>query len=125
MKKILYLVPVVALLAAGCGSTPKSSNQPQPSGQNQQGNPSNSGQQNSAAASSSPSSMSWTGTLKISDNPAKGNLMLVMTDTIVYIKTSRDWSKFLNTEVRVSHEGTTDNFILKDIWPINEDSDLH
>jgi len=57
----------------------------------------------------------WQGTLKISDNPKKGNLMLVMDKTTVYINTSRDYSDLIGQKVSASYEGTLDSFRLGDI----------
>jgi hypothetical protein len=57
----------------------------------------------------------WQGTLKASDNAKKGNLMLVMDKTTVYIHTSRDFSALLGKEVKVTYEGTVDSFQLGDI----------
>jgi uncharacterized protein with NAD-binding domain and iron-sulfur cluster len=57
----------------------------------------------------------WTGVLKTSDNPKKGNLMLVTKDRTVYLKTSRDFSTLLNKEVNVSYEGDFTNFVLGNI----------
>lgn len=55
------------------------------------------------------------GTLKASDNPKRGNLMLVTASSTIYIYTSRDFTALLDKEVKVSYDGTTDNFRLGDI----------
>ncbi len=57
----------------------------------------------------------WEGTLKTSDNKAKGNLMLQTKDRVVYIKTSRDFSSLIGKEVTVTYNGTLDSFILGSI----------
>ncbi|MCL5667009.1 MAG: hypothetical protein M1383_04540 [Patescibacteria group bacterium] len=57
----------------------------------------------------------WEGTLKISDNLKKGNLMLVMRDRTVYIQTSRDFSGLLDKEVYVTYDGDYNGFRLGDI----------
>jgi hypothetical protein len=55
------------------------------------------------------------GTLNISDNLKKGNLMLVSENHTYYIYTNRDFSELLDKQVNVSYEGTLDNFNLDDI----------
>ena len=55
------------------------------------------------------------GTLWASDNETKGNLMLVTTGAIIYIRTSRDFSGLINKNVVVSTDGALDNFTLLDI----------
>ena len=57
----------------------------------------------------------WSGILKNSDNLAKGNLVLVTNNHIIYLRTSRDFSSLLDSEVNVKYEGTLEKFILKDI----------
>ena len=57
----------------------------------------------------------WEGQLKLSDNSAKGNLMLITTDKTIYIKTSRDFSALINKKVSVTYEGTLETFRLGDI----------
>lgn len=57
----------------------------------------------------------WDGTLKVSDNSQKGNLMLVTADHTVYIHTSRDFSSLIGKRVKVSYTGTLDSFSLGDI----------
>ncbi len=115
-KKLLYIVPVIALLAAGCGSAPKPDQQTQQaSDQNQQGNSSNTGQQGAGSALIEQPSYTWTGTLKMSDNAKKGSLMLVTGDHTVYINTSRDFSALVGKKVNVAYQGTLDSFTLGDI----------
>ena len=60
-------------------------------------------------------SNTWEGTLQTSNNPAKGNLMLVTDKTTIYINTSRDFSELTGKKVQVSYEGTLDSFTLGDI----------
>lgn len=57
----------------------------------------------------------WEGTLKTSDNEAKGNLMLQTKERVIYIKTSRDFSDLLDKEVAVTYQGGFEEFILGDI----------
>ncbi len=71
--------------------------------------------QPAAAGNQTPSGDVWQGILKVSDNPKKGNLMLVMEKTTVYINTSRDYSDLIGRQVNVSYEGTVDSFQLGDI----------
>jgi hypothetical protein len=55
------------------------------------------------------------GILKASDNSKKGNLMLVTASSTLYISSSRDFSNLLGKEVKVTYDGTTDDFRLGDI----------
>ncbi|HYV33539.1 MAG TPA: hypothetical protein VE973_01700 [Candidatus Limnocylindria bacterium] len=57
----------------------------------------------------------WTGTLKMSDNSKKGNLMLVTSDHTIYLKTSRNFSALIGKEVVVTYSGTTNSFVLGNI----------
>ena len=57
----------------------------------------------------------WEGSLKLSDNPAKGNLLLMTKDRVIYIRTSRDYSALVDKEVKVTYEGTLESFRLGDI----------
>ena len=57
----------------------------------------------------------WEGMLKLSDNPQKGNLMLLTTDKKIYIRTNRDFSALVDKVVLVTYEGTSDAFRLGDI----------
>lgn len=59
------------------------------------------------------------GTLKISNDQSRGNLMLELmnSDRIIYLRTSRDFSGLLNQLVAVQIEGTIDYFSLIDIQP--------
>ena len=61
----------------------------------------------------------FSGTLKASDTPTKGNLMLVMTDHTVYLRTSRDYSDLLDKEVNVEIDGDLEAFELVDITARN------
>ena len=55
------------------------------------------------------------GTLKISDDLRRGNLMLVTSERAIYLFTSRDYSSLLDKQVTVEIEGTLENFRLVDI----------
>lgn len=55
------------------------------------------------------------GTLKKSDDPAKGNLMLVTMGPSIYLNTSRDYSALYDKAVTVSIEGNARSFQLVDI----------
>ena len=67
------------------------------------------------ASTIAPALNTWDGTLKMSDNSAKGNLMLVTKDHTVYLKTSRDFSALVGKEVTVVYTGTVDSFTLENI----------
>ena len=62
-----------------------------------------------------PNGPSWEGTLKISDNLQKGNLLLVTPQHTIYLFTSRDFSSLLDTQVKVIYQGDGNNFTLLDI----------
>ena len=59
------------------------------------------------------------GTLRISNDNTRGNLMveLMNSDRIIYLRTSRDFSGLINQNVSVQIEGTIDRFSLIDIQP--------
>lgn len=67
------------------------------------------------SASASTAADSLGGTLKASDAPANGNLMLVMPDRTVYLRTSRDYSALLDKRVKVQIKGNLESFQLEDI----------
>lgn len=52
------------------------------------------------------------GTLWLSDDETKGNLMLVTGDATIYIRTSRDFSELVSKDVVVWIDGILDNFTL-------------
>ena len=53
------------------------------------------------------------GVLRVSDNLNRGNLMLLFGNSVVYVKTSRDFRDLMGKNVVASVEGTLDNFILR------------
>jgi hypothetical protein len=55
------------------------------------------------------------GTLKISDDLKRGNLMLITSDRAIYLFTSRDYSTLFDKEVYVEIEGDFESFRLVDI----------
>lgn len=110
MRKILWLVLVTILLAAGCNSG-STQNQLQ----SQAPAPSSSQSTQIAPAPKPAASNSWTGTLKASDNSAKGNYLMMVGGHAIYIHTSRDYGALIGQQVNISYQGTTDNFVLGDI----------
>ena len=121
MKKILYVLPVVALLAAGCGSSdqPDQKNNQTSNNQNQTGNNQNSPTPTPSTtpteAMISGNSAGWQGTLMASDNSAKGKYKITTDSHTIYIKTSRDYSQLVGKNVTVKYNGTMDSFSLTDI----------
>ena len=123
MKKLLFAVPVVVLLAAGCNSSPQPStqdNNSQPA--QQQTNPDQTNpvtptpsDSSSNSSTSTTNGASWQGTLQKSDSAAKGNYMISVNGHNVYINTSRDYSNLVGKQVSVSYKGSMDNFGLVDI----------
>jgi len=76
-------------------------------------------QQNSQNPNPSPAPTAnsgiWTGTLKASDNAAKGNLMLITSDRTIYMTSSRDFSGLYGKKVDVSYQGSLKSFVLGSI----------
>jgi cytoskeletal protein RodZ len=136
MKKIfIWIVVVVLLVIAGWWfflrvdhytieeQTGQITNPPPPANSNNNTS-SDSEADSSSDASDTPdtsdisdSDNTWIGTLHISDDASKGNLMLNLddSDTVVYIRTSRDFSALIGKDVNVTYEGTLENFKLVDI----------
>jgi hypothetical protein len=111
-KQTLYIVLVIALVVIigaiwhSRAKAPKSQVVPQDLNQNraQQPQPAQPGSGNF-----------WEGTLKITDNPTKGNLMLATATASIYINTRRDYSSLVGKQVRISYDGTMQSFRLGDI----------
>lgn len=55
------------------------------------------------------------GTLLVSDDSKQGNYMVRTSNSIFYIKTSRDFSSLVNKEVTMTAKGTVEMFSLVDI----------
>lgn len=60
------------------------------------------------------------GKLEKSDNPGRGNLMLITKETRVYLYASKDFSGLVGKNVTVEAEGSIDNFRLIGIKEIND-----
>lgn len=129
MKKILFILPIVVLLAAACKQQVRvqpEQNQPAQTAQE-------TGGQNGALKlpTDFPPIPGVQGVLKISDDTAKGNLMLVQTDVAdaktgknitIYLKTKRDFSAFLNKKVTASIQGAPGQFILDDVKEVVDET---
>ncbi|MBI5530672.1 MAG: hypothetical protein HY918_04190 [Candidatus Doudnabacteria bacterium] len=104
-------VAVIVIAALWLSLSKKADKQPAQQQQNQNQ------QQTVQPTDSTPSAKSdvWTGTLQKSDNAAKGNLLLVTSERNIYIRSNRDFSSLIGKKVRVSYEGTWQNFVLGDI----------
>ncbi len=63
-----------------------------------------------------PTTQELTGVLKISNHSQRGNLMLETAEQTIYLFTTRDYSKLLNTPVVLKINGTLENFSLIDIF---------
>lgn len=127
-QKNYYIVGgiIAVLIVAGLlfNQNKKASNEQDTNKQTQESNNSQESQkeidsQKENTDSQNGSTKNWIGTLKTSDNLSKGNLMLVTKERNIYLKTSRDWKKLVNTEVRVAYDGNLESFTLIDIWPMN------
>lgn len=66
------------------------------------------------------------GSLKASNDPARGNLMLELlnSDQIIYLRTSRDFSSLVGKDVAVTIEGTMEKFSLIDIQLMTKDGSV-
>ncbi|MDR3642296.1 MAG: hypothetical protein P4L74_01545 [Candidatus Doudnabacteria bacterium] len=124
MKKFLFAVPLVVLLAAGCNSaTPpasQSNNQPASESTNNPSptpatTPTTESSDNSGSGVSMAGSDVWQATLLASDNSAKGNYMISVSGHNLYLNTSRDYSTLVGKPVNVSYTGDINNFTLGDI----------
>jgi hypothetical protein len=125
MKKVLLVITTIILLAAGCSSKSSIQNNQQPQIQN------NTSTDQSLQVAPLPdgggqaSYPDYYGVLKISDNPTKGNLMLlakpdpgkyplpgdITKDTVLYIQTQRDCSALIGKKVLVGFWGDVNNHI--------------
>jgi hypothetical protein len=89
------------------------SNQPQ-SGENpangETNNNQNSGQNGQQEGSTTTGDVSAVGTLRVSDNPAKGNLMLESNRGKIYIATKRDYSGSVGKQVTLQASGDIKSF---------------
>jgi len=117
--KVLFILPVIALLAFGCNSAVKndSGDNQSPSTEIQKDNNPEAENYNSPknSTATSASGSKWTSTLQTSDNASKGKYMITVDGHKVYIHTSRDYSSLVGKEVNVSYQGTVDSFTLGDI----------
>ncbi len=113
---IVGIVVIILIVVAVYASRKKTNTQPNSVNNNGQNQASSSKPAESGVPTNNTESDTWTGVLKTSDNPAKGNLML-MADSgkTIYFKTSRDYSKLLGKQVAVSYKGTLSSFSLEDI----------
>jgi hypothetical protein len=115
-KKALFLVPVIVLLAAGCGSSQSantgSNNSP---GTEQTANAPVSPVATSTNPSINATGSPWQGTLQTSDNSAKGNYMISVSGHTIYLRSSRDYSQLVGKQVNVSYSGDMTHFVLGDI----------
>jgi hypothetical protein len=57
-----------------------------------------------------PTDVSFTGTLKVSDNLTRGNYLIQSGNTKVYLKTVRDYSALVDSEVVLTASGTLNSF---------------
>jgi hypothetical protein len=55
------------------------------------------------------------GTLETTNNPTKGNYMIMVDGHMLYIRTSRDFSSLVGKSVNISYSGDMNNFVVKDI----------
>ncbi len=112
--KILISMALISLIAAGCSSkteqsTSNSSNSIPSQNQTVKQTPNP-----TPSPISNPDSV-WQGILKSSDNSARGNYMLILDKSLVYINTSRDYSALVGKQVNVRYSGSLESFKLEDI----------
>lgn len=114
-KKILLLVPVIALLAAGCGSSQSADNNNQSVGQQSTPAPVSNMTNSAAKETMAPAGPMWQATLLKSDDTATGSYMIMVSGHKIYLKTSRDFSSLMGKPVNVSYTGSLASFSLNDI----------
>lgn len=114
--KILLILGLTALMAAGCGNSTVTGQGDTNQNTNNQPvitpTPSPTAMDNSGMQMDS---STWQGTLMTSNNSAKGKYMLTVSGHTVYINTGRDYSALVGKEVNVSYKGTMNSFSLSDI----------
>ncbi len=117
MKKMLLLVPVIMLLAAGCNSSSKPAVEENytPSTQEPSDNNTNTDTTPAQSNANTPTGNTWQGTLQKSDNSVKGNYMMTVDGHAIYLNTSRDYSALVGKPVTVKYSGTLTSFGLVDI----------
>ena len=66
------------------------------------------------------------GTLKVSNDSTRGNLMLELlnSDRVIYLRTSRDFSSLVGKDVAVTIDGTMEKFSLIDIQLMTKDGSV-
>jgi hypothetical protein len=116
-----HIISLIVLVALGAGvwyfgmkdDEPASTNNPTNNTQNSENN-SNSSEQ-PEVVSEVPNG--FVGELRVSSDKKRGNLMLMLKDSdrIIYLNTSRDFSSLIGKQVRVTIEGSLDDFRLIDI----------
>jgi FKBP-type peptidyl-prolyl cis-trans isomerase len=86
--------------------------------QTQEGNQTSPNQQIKPTGSTSNNSGTakiWEGKLQLSNNTQKGNLMIEVDGHLVYVRTGRDYSTLVGKDVKVTYQGTLENFVLEKI----------
>ena len=109
---ILGLVIILGIIQA-VKNRDSSDNQPNEASDSQSNTPSGNNRENDTPVPSGEQKLQ--GSLKISDDLRRGNLMLVTSERAIYLFTSRDYSSLLDKQVTVEIEGTLENFRLVDI----------
>jgi PBP1b-binding outer membrane lipoprotein LpoB len=112
--KIVSLFAFIALLAVGCSSKPEQSNT-NSVGPTPTQSPSNNNTTQNPTPPSNNTNSTWQGVLKTSDNSVRGNYMLILDKSLVYINTQRDYSALVGKQVNVKYSGSLENFKLEDI----------
>jgi hypothetical protein len=118
MKKILLVLPLVVLLAAGCNSASTNNNNSQTGQSNSQPSSETMASSSSVSAKNKPAisaSSTWQSMLQASNNSTKGQYMIVSVGHTIYLKTGRDYSSLLGKQVNVSYNGNLDSFTLVNI----------
>lgn len=127
MKKILFVFTATILLAAGCGKQSNVKDSQQTQSPSPVSNTSTSAASNENLQNAGPPIYQgrpiFVGMLQVSNNLAKGNLMLlakpdlrmaggdVTKDTTLYIKTQRDYSNLIGKKVLAGFIGDSNNHI--------------
>ncbi|HEX5430247.1 MAG TPA: hypothetical protein VFX17_04190 [Patescibacteria group bacterium] len=126
---VVVVVIVAAIVYFGFikpnGSNPQNSNtqteqgdqnQTNVSGDNQASdNTNSSGTQTQNTTNATTGNVAASGTLMVSDNPARGNLMVASPSGNIYIATKRDFGSLVGKQVNLSASGTLNQFTFLDL----------
>lgn len=119
-NKTVVIAAIVIIILIGFSLRNKN-NQPATLGNPQAGQEENTNTEQEITAAQKPlGELPWTGVLKASQEPEKGNLVLISGNHEIYIRTSRDFSGLIDKTVLVSGSGDINSFQLGDITAVGK-----